>query len=194
MLCLVTNHVVEKVASLFKETALSVYHAIGLSIWHKVLYLNEACHKSVTQSLVAHVECMENRQMRTILKYIVQRYVLNLPRPGFSIGYPFVVTFFKAVGKRMDWMNPILPSSINHHAHEIEYQTVERAGNVKSCFLSESLFDMYIYRKAGISSHFHQKAQFTCEQIEEVRNAIITGMICSGFCLLAKFVILCHKI
>lgn len=171
--------VVDRVSSSFKELALSIYHAIGCAVWHKVIFLDEACHRVVTESLAAHVHCMENRQLRTVLKYIVQRYVLNLPRPGFSVGHPFIISFFENIRRRLEWINPSVAASVNHQAMEHEYQILEKSGNVLGCFQSEAMFNMYIYRKSGISSYFYQKDQFSSEQIDEARVSIITGIVVS---------------
>ena len=164
--------------SAFKELSLSIYHAVGCAIWHKVLYLHEDCHRSVTQSLASHVYCMETRQLRNILKYIVQRYILNIPRPCFTVGHPFIVAFFEHIRTRQEWMNPSLPSSIPLQDTENEFQRAEKAGCVAECFQSQALFSVYIYRKSGISSHFHQRNLFSVDQIEEARIAIVTGYAC----------------
>lgn len=155
-----------------------MYHAVGCAIWHKVLYLHDECHRAVTESLASHVYCMETRQLRTVLKYIVQRYVLNIPRPCFAVGHPFIVKIFEHIRMRQEWMNHSLPCSLPLKDAESEFHRAERTGSVMECFQSEALFSMYIYRKSGISVLFHQRNLFSADQIEEARTAIVTGYTC----------------
>lgn len=184
-----TDPVAEKLSAHFKELALSLYHAMGCAIWHKVIFLNEACHQIVTEALINNAACMENRQLRVVLKYVVQRYVLNIPRICFSTGHSFLMAFCQHLRTRQEWMTDNIPSSLDRRALDVEYRAAELSGNALCCFQSENLFNVYIYRKSGISAHFHQSGIFTAEQIEEARAAIVIGTLPILYVQLIIFII-----
>jgi hypothetical protein len=167
--------IAEKISANFKELAMCLYHAMGCAIWHKVLFLNDTCHRMVTESLVAHAHCLENRQLRVVLKYVVQRYVLNIPHNCFDVGFAFIQGFMQHIRVRQDWMNETGGSSIAHQSADAEFRNIEKSSDVISCFQTEQMFNTYIYRKSGISSFFYQNL-FSAEQIEEARSAIIIGV------------------
>ena len=140
-----------------------------------MLFFDEKSHEVVTTAILAHVACTDNRQLKLILKYIVQRYVLNLPRMCFSVGCSFILSYFHHVLARLEWMNPLIAQSFDFEKTERDFETLEKAGNIVDCFATEAMFCTFLYRKCGISAFFHQKTQFSIENIEEARAAIVIG-------------------